>query len=79
MMLKGHNAGLILGIAYCLPGHTVSPFDLILPAGSLLSPINEPTMLSNAVDIIRLIFTLSLTILFFLQRRATRDTQTSNS
>jgi hypothetical protein len=78
LMLKGQNAGLILGIAYCLSGHTVSPFDLILPAGSLLSAVNEPTMLSKAADIIWLIFTLSLTILFFLQRRATRDTQTGN-
>ena len=78
LMLKGQNAGLILGIAYCLSGHTVSPFDLILPAGSLLSAANEPTMLSKAADIIWLIFTLSLTILFFLQRRATRDTQTGN-
>jgi hypothetical protein len=76
MMLKGKNAGLILGIAYCLSEHTVSPFDLILPAVSLLSSANEQTMLSKAVDIIWLIFTLSLTILFFLQRRTTRATQT---
>jgi hypothetical protein len=79
MMLKGKNAGHILGMTYCLSGHTVSPFDIILPDGSLLSPLNEPTMLSKAVDSIRLMSTRSLTIFFFLQRRAMRDTQTSNA
>jgi hypothetical protein len=74
MMLQGRNAGLVLGIAYCLSAHTVHPFDFILPAGSLLSPANEPTLLSQAIDIIWLIFTVAITILFFLQRREKRDT-----
>jgi hypothetical protein len=69
MMLQGRNAGLILGIAYCLSAHTVHPFDFILPAGSLLSPANEPTLLSQVIDITWLIFTVSITIFFFLQRR----------
>jgi hypothetical protein len=73
-MLRGHNAGLILGIAYCLSAHTVHPFDFILPDGSLLSPVNEPTLLSQAIDIVWLVFTVALTILFFLQRREKRGT-----
>ncbi|MHB8846204.1 MAG: hypothetical protein ACYC7L_15840 [Nitrospirota bacterium] len=73
MMLKGRTAGIILGITYCLSAHTVNPFDLILPAGSLLSQANEPTLLSQLVDILWLIVTVAITILFFLQRRETRD------
>jgi hypothetical protein len=74
MMLQGRNAGLILGIAYCLSAHTVHPFDFILPAGSLLSPANEPTLLSQVIDISWLIFTVAITIMFFLQRRERRTT-----
>jgi hypothetical protein len=74
MMLQGRIAGLVLGIAYCLSANTVHPFDFILPAGSLLSPANEPTLLSQAIDIMWLIFTVAITILFFLQRREKRRT-----
>lgn len=73
LMLQGRNAGIILGLAYCLTAHTVHPFDLILSAGSLLTPANEPTLLSQMIDILWLIVTVAITILFFLKRRETRD------
>lgn len=74
LMLQGRNAGIILGLAYCLSAHTVHPFDLLLSSGSLLTPINEPTVLSQMIDILWLIATIAITILFFLQRRENRDT-----
>lgn len=73
LLLQGRNAGLILGIAYGLSAHTVHPFDFILSAGSLLTPANEPTLLSQVIDILWLVFTVAVTILFFLQHRELRD------
>jgi hypothetical protein len=69
LLLKGTKTGFILGMLCCLTGYSVNPFDLILPAGALLSSTNDPTPLSQVIDIIWLICTVAITILFFLQRR----------
>jgi len=69
LLLRGRKAGLVLAIAYRLSGNTINPLSLLLPRTLLTAPDNEPTVLAQAMDVVWLLMSLAILVLFFLQRR----------
>lgn len=74
LIRKGRLGGLVLGIAYSLSGNTMAPLSFVLPARLLLLPSNEPTLLSQGIDVLWLIVSLAVLLLyFFLMRQRSSD------
>jgi hypothetical protein len=70
LLRGGRTSGLVLGIAYRLSGNTIVPFSVPLSDALLITPANEPTVLSQGLNVLWLIVSLAVLLLyFFLQRQ----------
>jgi len=72
-ILKGHRAGLIVGILYWVMGCYTNPVWFILPNKWLLSSNGEPSLLLNYCNYSWSIVTISIIISFYFYRRSIKN------
>lgn len=75
LMVGGRPSGLVLGVAYRLSGNTLNPLSFLLPAGLLVAQDNQPTFLAQALDILWLVLSLFILLLYYFLRRSREQTQ----
>jgi hypothetical protein len=73
LILRGYRTGLILGVAYCLSGNTINPLSYLFPDSALITQANDPTSLSQVIDILWLFVSLAILLSFFILQRHRRN------
>jgi uncharacterized membrane protein (DUF485 family) len=73
LMRGGRSSGLVLGVAYRLSGNTINRLSFPLPRALLVAQNNDPTVLAQAMDVLWLILSLAILLLYFFQRRIAKQ------